>query len=261
MAESVLYRQEAGVAHLTFNRPDRLNAVDPTLASGFLAAIQRGLADPSVRVFVLSGAGRAFMAGGDLAYFRDAGESAGQAAWALIGPLHEAIRLMSASDAISISAIHGACAGGGMSLALSTDLAIAAEDARFNMAYLGVAATPDCSGSWNLVRQIGLRRALGLVLTGETIDAGQAEALGLINRVAPPEALLEQATALALKLANGPQDAIAGAKHLLRAAGDASLEAQLVAEASSFAARAASSDFREALSAFFERRTPEFAKF
>lgn len=258
MNEAVLYAVEEGVASVRFNRPDRLNAIDVELAEAFKQAIDRAIGDPRVRVVVISGEGRAFVAGGDLAYFHAAGEAAGEASRRLIGPMHAAILRLSESRLISVAALHGAVAGGGMSIALSTDLAMAADNAVFNMAYVNVAASPDCSGSWHLVRLVGLRKAMQIALLSDSIAAPEALALGLVNQVVEPEVLQATASALARRLARGPSAALARTKALLRQAGSTSLSQQLDAEAESFAASATTSDFREALAAFFEKRRPQF---
>ncbi|EGF96464.1 enoyl-CoA hydratase [Brevundimonas diminuta] len=258
MSDPVLYRQNGGVVSIVLNRPDRLNAIDPGLAEAFLAAAERAVADKAARVVIIKGQGRAFMAGGDLAYFREAGAEAPAAAWRLIGPLHRAIALLAESPLITIAELQGAVAGGGMSLALATDLAVCADTARFDMAYLKVAASPDCSGSWSLVRHLGLRRAMGVALLGQTLSASEALALGLVNSSFPADQLSTEVKAIADRLCSGPREAIAATKRLLRAAGDKPLEEQLETEAEAFVTAAGSSDFREAMSAFFERRPPQF---
>jgi 2-(1,2-epoxy-1,2-dihydrophenyl)acetyl-CoA isomerase len=258
MSEAVLYSIDDSVASIRFNRPERLNAIDVELAEAFERAVDRAIGDPKARVVVISGEGRAFVAGGDLAYFHKAGEAAAAASRRLIGPMHGAIQRLSESRLISVAALHGAVAGGGMSLALSTDLAVAAHSAVFNMAYVNVAASPDCSGSWHLVRLVGLRRAMQIALLSESIAAPEALALGLVNQVVSPDALHETVAIIAHRLAGGPSGALARTKALLRQAGSASLDEQLDAEAESFAASAGTSDFREALAAFFEKRRPTF---
>lgn len=258
MSDPVLYRQNGGVISIILNRPDRLNAIDPGLAEAFLGAAERAAGDPSARVVIIRGEGRAFMAGGDLAYFREAGLGAPAAALRLINPLHRALLLLAESPLVTIAAVHGAVAGGGMSLALSTDLAVCADTTRFDMAYLKVAASPDCSGSWGLVRHLGLRRAMGVALLGQSLAAPEALALGLVNQVFPADRLTVEVEAIADRLSAGPREAIAATKRLLRAAGDRPFEKQLEREAESFVAASGSDDFREAISAFFERRAPHF---
>ena len=119
-------------------------------------------------------------------------------------------------------------------------------------------ASPDCSGSWSLVRHLGLRRAMGVALLGQTLSASEALALGLVNSVFPADLLSAEVEAIADRLCRGPREAIAATKRLLRAAGDKPLEEQLETEAQAFVTAAGSRDFREALAAFFERRPPQF---
>lgn len=256
-AVSVRFGVSEGVAEIRFNRPDRLNAIDPTLALAFERSVDLALEDPNVRVVLLSGEGRSFMAGGDLDYFRGAPDRVA-AAHDLISPMHRAIVRLAAAPLIVVAALHGAVAGGGMSLALSADLAIAADNMTLNMAYGRVAASPDCSGSWHLTRIVGLRKAMEIVLLSPTLDAASALSLGLVNRVVAADRLTDEARLLSRLIASGPSQALGHIKSLLRAAGENRLEDQMALEASGFARAAATADFAEALSAFFERRPPIF---
>lgn len=246
------------VAHIRFNRPAQLNAVNVVLAEAFERAVTDALADPSVRCVVISGEGRSFMAGGDLAYFKKS-QDRSAAAGALILPIHRAlVRLADASQPV-IAAVHGPVAGAGMSIALAADLCVAANDVRFNMAYINVAASPDCGGSWALPRLVGLRQAFALTLLSDEVSAQQAFDLGLVNMLVPQDELLETAMAMAARLARGSATAIGATKRLLRHAMAATFDAHLQAEAQSFAALASGHDFGEALDAFFEKRRPVFA--
>lgn len=247
-----------GVAHIRLNRPKSLNAINVELAQGLLQALRAAVNDPAVRCILLSGIGRSFMAGGDIGFLRQHGENAPAAAMQLIEPAHEAIRLMASCRAPVVAAVHGPVAGGGMSFAMAADLAIAAEDVRFTMAYAAIGASPDCSGSWSLVKLIGLRRAMAIALLNETIDGPRALEFGLVNRLYPPEKLESEALDLARRLAAGPTVALAETKALLRAAASRSLDSQLDAEADAFRTCAGTSDFREALDAFFGKRKPVF---
>lgn len=258
MAEpAVLYGSDGGIATIRFNRPERLNALSVEVAEGFAASVDRALTDPSVKVIVVASAGRAFVAGGDLAYFRDA-QDKGRAAGQLIGPVHGALEKLAAATAITIGSLKGPVAGGGMSLALSLDLLIAADDAKFNMAYARIGASTDCGGSWALSRLVGFRKALEIALLSDTIDAEEALRLGLINRVVSVSSLDEETAKLAAKLAGGATIAQGNIKALMRQSFDRPYPAQLAAEASAFAACAGTADFAEAIDAFFEKRKPEF---
>jgi 2-(1,2-epoxy-1,2-dihydrophenyl)acetyl-CoA isomerase len=247
-----------GVAHIRFQRPEVLNAIDLRTALCLRDAVGTATRDPGVRVIVLSGEGRAFVAGGDLAYFRDAGERAPQAAAELIAPMHEAIEVLAGASQPVLASLQGAVAGAGMSLALAADLAVAADNVVLNMAYARVAATPDCSASWTLPRLVGLRTALEIALLAEPINVQEAQRLGLVNRVVPLHALEAETQALARRLAASAPMAMAGIKRLLREGLDRPLSAQLAAEQDAFVVGAATQDFHEALGAFFGKRAPVF---
>lgn len=259
MSEPVLVSISGGVAELRFNRPDRLNALDVELAEGFAAATARVIADPSVRVIVVSSEGRAFVAGGDLAHFRRSVDKKAAAAQ-LIDPIHTGLKALGEASQIVIGSLKGAVAGGGMSLALGLDLLVAADDTVFNLAYARVAASPDCGGSWALPRLVGVRRALEIALLSENIDAAEALRLGLVNRVVPRAELEAETTKLAERLAAGPAVSHAQIKSLMRKSLDRTHGEQLDAEAASFGACAATADFTEAVDAFFGKRRPAFGR-
>jgi 2-(1,2-epoxy-1,2-dihydrophenyl)acetyl-CoA isomerase len=257
VSESVVLSVDGGVAEIRFNRPDRLNAIDMAISEGFHDAVRRGLADPAVRAVLLSGEGRAFVAGGDLGLFR-AAQDRPAAARAQISPMNEALAALYASGLPTVAALKGAVAGAGMSLALAVDLAVAADNTKFSFAYIKVAANPDCGGSWVLPRLVGLRRALEIALLSEPIDAATALDLGLVNKVVPLDAVEDEARALARRLAEGPAEAIRNTKALIRQASAEAFAAHLGKEMDGFAALSATSDFHEALEAFFGKRPPRF---
>ena len=172
--------------------------------------------------------------------------------------MHQGLKRLTALNAPVIASLHGSVAGGSMSLALGCDLAIAADNTRFNLAYANVAANCDVGGSWALPRVVGLRRAMAIALLCETINADEALAMGLVNRVVPAAELTEATQALAQRLAYGPTLAYGRMKRLLRASFDNDLPTQLDHERDAFHASAGTQDFAEAMSAFFERRRPAF---
>lgn len=257
MSDPIVVASAGGVAEIRFNRPERLNALDVDLARAFEAAAARVTADPDVRVVVVSSAGRAFVAGGDLAHFHRAADKPAAAA-ELIDPIHAGLKALARSPQIVICSLKGAVAGAGMSLALGLDLAIAADDATFNLAYARVAASPDCGGSWALPRLVGYRRALEIALLSETIDAAEALRLGLVNRVVPRADLEAETAKLAARLAAGPAVAQGNIKSLMRLSLDRDHAAQLDAEARAFGECAATADFTEAVNAFLGKRKPQF---
>jgi 2-(1,2-epoxy-1,2-dihydrophenyl)acetyl-CoA isomerase len=247
--------RDGAVAILEFDRPAAMNALDVPTAAAFHAACRAVAADAGVRAVLVRGTGRGFGAGGDLAAMRtDAAPVADQ----LIEHLHGGLLLLAAIDAPVIAALHGAVAGGSLSLALGCDLALAAEGAKFNLAYGRIGASCDGSSSWHLPRIVGLRKALEIALLSEPFDAAEALRLGLVNRVVPADALQAEALALAQRLAAGPTLAYGRMKRLLRASFDRGLATQLDAEREAFIAGTRTYDFAEGLAAFFERRPAVF---
>ena len=247
-----------GITTLRFNRPERLNALDITMAEAFHDAVVEVVEDASTRVIVLTGAGDAFLAGGDLAAMEQAGQDTVATVDAIIRPAHAAMQRLMEAPQPTIAQLHGAVAGAGMSVAMATDLAVAADNTRFNLAYVNIGAVPDCSGSWSLPRLVGVRRALEIALLSETIDADEARALGLVNRVVPASRLASETRQLAQRLAAGPPIAQGHIKRLIRSSLDNDLPGQLAAEEQAFKDCAATHDFRDAVSAFLRRESPVF---
>lgn len=257
MNDPVALRIAEGVAHLRFNRPERLNVLSIDMAETFAAAVTRVLADPSVRVLLLTGAGRSFMAGGDLQGFRDAEDKPAFIA-ATIDPLHGALKAIAESPLITIVAAQGNVAGAGVSLVAGADLALAAENATFTLAYCRIAGVPDCGGSWSLPRTIGLKAAMAMALTNAPVPAEEAVRIGLITQAVPAERLEAEALALAVRIAAGPADSQGRTKRLLRQSFETDFAGQLDAEKAAFMHCAGLSDFDEGVAAFFDRRQPAF---
>ena len=247
--------RDGAVATLRFNRPAALNAVDVSMAQAFLRAARELAGDPSVRALVLCGAGKGFMAGGDLATLR---ANPRQGAADLLGPLHEALTVLAAMNAPLIAQVHGVAAGAGLSLMLQADFVIAAEGTRFNLAYVNIGASCDVGASWALPRLVGLRRALEIAMLGDTLSCAQALQEGLVNRVVPAAELDTQVQALAQRLAAGPTVALGHLRRLMRASFDRDLPAQLAAEAAAFIQCAETEDFRTGIDAFFAKQPAGF---
>lgn len=257
-SQPVLLQINGSIAEITLNRPDSLNAVNVEMAIALRDVVQQLAERRDVRVVLLRGAGRVFMAGGDLNYFRAATDKRA-AAEALIQPIHQAVNALSTLPQIVVACLHGAVAGAGMSLAMAADLAVAEAGTVFNMAYAKVGNSPDCSGSWSLPRLVGLRKALEIALLSDDVPADEALRLGLINRLAEKGEHVEVAQKLAERIAAMSPRAMKNIKTLMRNSQGNSLAAQLDAEAEAFASTADTDDFSEALEAFFERRKPEFS--
>jgi 2-(1,2-epoxy-1,2-dihydrophenyl)acetyl-CoA isomerase len=255
MSSPVTLRCEGAVAHLRFNRPSRLNAVDIPTSNAFLECCRTIAASPDIRAVVLGGEGDAFGVGGDLNELKSDPASS---ALPLLEPIHEAVKLMAELDVPFIASLHGVVAGGSLSLAMACDLAIAAEDTKFNLAYVSIAATCDGSGSWSLPRIVGMRNAMAIALLGETFDAGEALRLGLVNKVVPRASLEQSTNEMAQRLASGPTRAIGRIKRLIRESFDNDLAAQLDHERDTFVANARTEDFTNAVASFLQKRRPQF---
>jgi len=264
MTSPLLVERNGTVATLTLNRPAALNTLDFPLMDALVDAAADVAADDTLRVVVLRGAGKHFMAGGDLRTF--AGELAKPPGQRdadfkrMIGRLHSAIEHFDRMPHPVIGRVHGAVAGFGLSLMNACDLVVASDDAYFASAYRNIALTPDGGGSWSLPRIVGMRRAMEIMLLGERFDAHRALELGLVNRVVPAAELDSAVAAMVEALVTGPVMAIRNAKRLMRESLSRSLSAQLDAEAVSFGACSATGDFAEGITAFLEKRPAVFAK-
>jgi 2-(1,2-epoxy-1,2-dihydrophenyl)acetyl-CoA isomerase len=256
--QTLSIERTAHVATLTLNRPDAYNALNLPLGRELFAASLELDEDPDVRCVVLTGSGRAFCAGGDVKDFVDNLGRIGAHIKELTTYLHGAISRFCRSDKPVIVAVNGVAAGGGFSLALSGDLVLAAESAKFTMAYSRIAASPDGSSSYFLPRLIGLRRAMELYFTNRVLTAREAAEWGMITRAVPDAELKGTVDALARELAQGPTRAFGTAKRLLHQSTWESLETQMELEAQGIAACGHTEDFRAGVTAFVEKRTPTF---
>lgn len=251
----LLVERHGAIATLSFNRPDALNAIDVPMATALLSAVRAIAEDDSVRCVVLRGAGKGFMAGGDLATLR---ADPVQGAQDLLAPLNEAMALLARQNAPVVAQVHGVAAGAGLSLMLQADFVLAAEGTRFNLAYINLGTSCDVGASWALPRLVGLRRALEISMLGDTYTAQDAERLGLVNRVVPTADLDAAVQELAQRLAHGPTQAYGHMRRLMRASFDHDLPAQLAAEADAFVACARTADLPEGIEAFYAKRPATF---
>ena len=249
---------ERGIATVTVNRPQVLNAIDVPTARAIHEAVRPLQDDPSVRCIVLRGSGRAFIAGGDLARFAEDFDRAAGVVDELLDALHPVIGILRGHDAPVLASVHGAVAGAGLSLMAACDLAVAAEGTRFLLAYDRIGASPDCGGSWFLPRLLGERRAAELMMLGETWDAETALRMGLVNRLAPAASLEALTESLAQRLAAGPTRAYGAYKRLASQAYSRPLPMQLDLEREAFKTATRSADFRTGVQAFLGRATPQF---
>jgi 2-(1,2-epoxy-1,2-dihydrophenyl)acetyl-CoA isomerase len=251
----LLVERRGAIVHLCFNRPHALNAVDVPMAGALLEALRALIDDTSVRAVVLRGAGKGFMAGGDLATLRS---DPVQGAADLLGPLNEALELMAKINAPVIAQVHGVAAGAGLSLMLQADFVIAAQGTRFNLAYINLGTSCDVGASWALPRLVGMRKALEIALLGDTLTCADAERLGLINRAVSPDQIDAEVSLLADRLASGPTLAYGAMKRLMRTSFNNDLPAQLALEAAAFARCAGTRDFKIGIESFYGKYPAQF---
>lgn len=257
--ESIQFKIENGIALLTLSRPDRLNSFTQAMHLEVRDALTRVQADKSVRVLVLTGAGRGFCAGQDLsdravdpgAPSVDLGESVEK----FYAPLVLTLKNLPLPV---ICAVNGVAAGAGANLALACDIVLAAKSASFIEAFSKLGLIPDTGGTWHLPRLIGHARAMGLAMLGEKLSAEKAEEWGLIWRCVPDEALMIEAMAMAEHFAAAPTKGLAFTKKAFQASYANSLEDQLQLEAGMMRELGYSHDYREGVAAFMGKRAPHF---
>jgi 2-(1,2-epoxy-1,2-dihydrophenyl)acetyl-CoA isomerase len=261
MGTDLLEQVKDAVAVLTLNRPDRLNAMSRPMLDALLEALPRLAEDPAVGVVVLTGAGRGFCAGGDVKAMAEGNELGGQTmeerAHALRGRM-EASRWLHEMPKPTIAMMRGPAAGAGLSLAMACDLRVASETVKLGTAFARVGYSGDFGGSYFLTQLVGTARARELYFTADLVDASQALAWGLVNRVVPDARLEEEAMALASRLARGPRVAYRYMKRNMNAAETASLKDMLDLEAWHHTRTGMTEDHREAARAFVEKREPQF---
>jgi 2-(1,2-epoxy-1,2-dihydrophenyl)acetyl-CoA isomerase len=250
---------EDGVATLTFNRPERMNALSTPIMEGLLHGLPRLAGDPGVRVIVLTGAGRAFCAGGDVKSMAEGGEERSAAeATARLRSRMEVSRILHELPKPTIAMINGPAAGAGLAFALACDLRIAGASARLVTAFVKVGFSGDFGGSFFLTRLVGTAKARELYFTGRPVDAQEALSLGLVNRVVPDDQLADATMELARSLAQGPQIALGLMKRNLNCAESSGLAELLDMEAANQVLTGRTEDHREAAKAFVEKRAPVF---
>lgn len=253
MTSLLLIQPEPPIALVTLNDPARLNALSPQMLAELCDALESLAADPQIRVLILTGSGRAFAAGADIAAMRTASPTDmlrlntrqyWQRLWTLEKPL--------------IAAVNGMAFGGGCELALACDLILAAERAQFGQPEIKLGIMPGAGGTQKLARTLGPYRAMELILTGEPLSAEEAYRAGLINRLIPAERLLDEARALARTIASRPQTAVKLAREALKLGYHTTLRDGLEIERRNFLLLFDTPDQKEGMNAFLEKRPPQF---
>jgi 2-(1,2-epoxy-1,2-dihydrophenyl)acetyl-CoA isomerase len=261
MSDDLLEAVKDGVATLTMNRPARLNALSRSMLDAMLEALPRLATDPEVGVVILTGAGRAFCAGGDvkaMAEGTEAGDGTLEERAQALRARMETSRWLHEMPKATIAMVRGAAAGAGLSLALACDMRVAGDSARFTTAFARVGYSGDFGGSFYLTRLVGTAKARELYFTADIVDAQQALALGLVNRVVADGRLEEETLALASRLARGPRIAYRYMKRNMNAAESGALGELLDLEAWHHTRCGLTEDHREAARAFVDKREPVF---
>lgn len=264
MLHQVRYEVNAGVAWITMDRPEAMNAMNHELLADLAEAVQLGRADKSVRALLLTGAGKAFCAGGDVKWMAATrGASSRDEDWraafdSLVQDLNRVILLIRDTEKPVLAAVNGFASGAGFSLALACDLRLVSEQAKFNQAYVSLGLTPDGGSTYFLTLMLGPARALDLIFSGRVLDAREALALGLASELFPAGSFAAGVKQYAEKIAAGPTLAFRQAKMLVNEAHRRSLAAQLDLERESIVGASLSNDFAAGLQAFAARSKPVF---
>jgi 2-(1,2-epoxy-1,2-dihydrophenyl)acetyl-CoA isomerase len=254
-----LYEIRDSIAVITLNRPEKLNSVTMPQLEDLIIQLYRYEQDDNVRAVIITATGRGFCTGADLSGGGGRHDVATPVGMKLSAHLYGRICFTIASiEKPVIAAVNGIAAGSGCNLALCCDMVLAAKSAKFIQIFVKRGMVPDCGGTYFLPRLVGLAKAKELIMTGEPVLADDALALGMVNRVVEDGRLMEEATALAAKLAKGPTRSIGMIKHLVNRSYESDLMSQLDMEAAFQGLATATEDMREGWTSFFEKREPKF---
>ena len=257
-SDTMLLDVSERIATLTLNRPDKLNALSGEMMEELVPIMERLAEDKEVRCVVVTGAGRGFCAGGDVAGMASGETVPDENPVARLRRLEETSRLLHEMPKPTIAMVNGPAAGAGLSIALACDIRIAGESARFGTAFIRIGFSGDFGGTWMLQRLVGPAKARELYFTGDLIDAREAERIGLVNRVVPDDQLASETRALAERMAKGPPIALARMKQNMNLGLVSDYSTLLDAEAEGMIMTATTEDNREAVKAFLEKRPATF---
>lgn len=268
MADQVLYETASGIATLTLNHPERLNALSAQMMQGIIAALERFRFDDEGKVLIITGAGKAFCVGGDVKMMDAAHERRETGSAPVFDPIaireqyrhgvHQIPRILRRIDKPVIAAVNGAAAGAGCDLTLMADIRIAGEHAKFGEVFCKIGLAAGAGGAYFLPRLVGIEKACELMFTGDIIDAQEALRIGLVSRVVPDDKLLDETRALAARMANGATAALKMAKFALYRGLDQTLDESLELMALMQSMLHGTHDHREGVRAFAEKRPPRF---
>lgn len=257
--KTIIFEIKGQAAFITLNRPEAFNALNLAVCKELMHAANRCDESPDIRAVVLTGAGKAFSAGGDLKFFAGLGAQLSAVLKEMTAYFHAAVSRLARMDKPLITAVNGLAAGAGMSFAIIGDIIYAAEGASFTAAYTAAGLSPDGAMSYLLPRMIGLSRSRELILTNRRLKASEALDWGLVNRVVPDGDLLSEVALLAKSFAEGPTRSFGMAKRLLNESFSTTLETQMEHEARGIAELAKTSDGVEGINAFAGKRRPLFS--
>jgi 2-(1,2-epoxy-1,2-dihydrophenyl)acetyl-CoA isomerase len=260
MENGVLLRRDGTVARITLDRPAVGNAIDIPMARSFMESVICCDEDDSIRCVLITGSGRLFCAGGDVVAFNAAGDNLPGFLSEITAYLHSGISRLLRMNKPVVTAVNGPAAGAGVGLAVLGDIALAAPTAHFTLAYTGIGLSPDGAATWLLPRLVGLRRAQELALRNQRVKAEEAAAMGLITRVVEGDALQQEAVSLSRELSRSATSALGVTRRLLLDSFSTQVETQMERESRAIAAQARTSEGREGVAAFVEKRAPSFAR-
>tara|TARA_Y100001970_G_scaffold294373_1_gene452136 strand:- start:38035 stop:38826 length:792 start_codon:yes stop_codon:yes gene_type:complete len=260
MSDDIILNVENGIALITLNRPDKLNAFHLNMIDNWIESFKKCVVDDSIKVIVITGRGKAFCAGGDIKELMGARSDLGPEARReeLTQHVHKLVQSFLSTDKPIISAINGVATGAGLDLALYSDLRFAAESAKFAETYVNVGLIPGAGGAWMLPRIVGRSKALELFWTARFFDANEAKELRVINDIFSDEALLSKTMKIAQDLTEKPQSSIRAIKRAIIYGEQSDLPTALDHIASTYGVIASGSDHLEAINAFIEKRKPNF---
>ena len=250
----IVIERTGGILRIQLNRPEKKNAMLASMYATFAELLERAAKDDEVRVVLLHGAGDSFSAGNDLADFVKNPPGPGDS------PQTRLIAALIDFDKPIVAAVHGAAVGFGTTVLPHCDIVYAGESAKFQMPFVNLGVVPEFCSTYTMPALIGHVRAAELMLSGQRFDAQRARELGLVNQVVPDAELLPKARETAAVLAEKPVGALRATKKLMKQSSRSQLEQSSKAEAEEFAARIVGADFKEAMTAFFEKRPPHFAR-
>lgn len=255
----ILLERTSGIATITLNRPEKLNAFAGTMREDLIAILDEVADDETLRVVVITGAGRAFCAGGDVEYMSELQKSGDVSVFrGLLEAGGEIVERLRAMRHLVIASVNGIAAGAGCNLALACDYRIASESAKFAQSFVKIGLHPDWGGTWFLPRLVGRGHAMELMITGRAVEAREALEIGMIDRMVPADRLAEETRAFAQAIVDGPRIAIEGIKRAIHASEWQSLADQLSMEIEHQLAAFTSTEAGEGIAAFYEKRTPKF---